>query len=45
MEGRLSMAGELRLSGVTAQPMEDPADPLVILRDLPEGERGEFLRQ
>jgi hypothetical protein len=30
---------------VTAQPTEDPADPLVILRDLPEGEREEFLRQ
>jgi hypothetical protein len=30
---------------VTAQPTEDPADPLVILRDLPEPERGEFLRQ
>lgn len=25
--------------------MEDPADPLVILRDLPEREREEFLRQ
>jgi len=30
---------------VTAQPTEDPADPLVILRDLPEPEREEFLRQ
>jgi len=30
---------------VTAQPTEDPADPLVILRDLPEREREEFLRQ
>jgi len=30
---------------VTAQPSEDPADPLVILRDLPERERDEFLRQ
>jgi len=39
------MAGERKLSGVTAQPMEDPADPLVILRDLPEQEREEFLRQ
>jgi len=28
-----------------AQPTEDPADPLVILRDLPEPEREEFLRQ
>ncbi len=43
--GRLSMAGERKLSRVTAQPMEDPADPLVILRDLPEQEREEFLRQ
>lgn len=25
--------------------MEDPSDPLVILRDLPERERGEFLNQ
>jgi hypothetical protein len=39
------MAGERKLSRVTAQPMEDPADPLVILRDLPEREREEFLRQ
>jgi Family of unknown function (DUF6247) len=30
---------------VTAQPTEEPADPLVILRDLPEREREEFLRQ
>lgn len=30
---------------MTAQPTEDPADPLVILRDLPEPEREEFLRQ
>jgi hypothetical protein len=30
---------------VTAQPTEDAADPLVILRDLPELEREEFLRQ
>jgi Family of unknown function (DUF6247) len=30
---------------VTAQPTEDPADPLVILRDLPEQEHEEFLRQ
>ena len=38
-------AGGRKLSHVTAQPMEDPADPLVILRDLPEREREEFLRQ
>jgi hypothetical protein len=30
---------------MTVQPTEDPADPLVILRDLPEREREEFLRQ
>jgi Family of unknown function (DUF6247) len=30
---------------VTAQPTEDPTDPLVILRDLPEREHEEFLRQ
>ena len=30
---------------MTARPTEDPADPLVILRDLPEREREEFLRQ
>ena len=43
--GRLSTAGERRLGRVTAQPTEDPADPLVILRDLPEREHEEFLRQ
>jgi hypothetical protein len=42
---RLSTAGERRLDRMTAQPTEDPADPLVILRDLPEPEREEFLRQ
>jgi Family of unknown function (DUF6247) len=30
---------------MTAQPIEDPSDPLVILRNLPEPERDEFLRQ
>jgi hypothetical protein len=30
---------------VTAQPTEEPADPLVILRNLPEREHEEFLRQ
>jgi hypothetical protein len=30
---------------VIAQPTEDPADPLVILSDLPEPEREEFLHQ
>jgi hypothetical protein len=39
------MPGERKLGAVTAQPTEDPADPLVILRDLPEAEREEFLRQ
>ncbi len=43
--GKLSATGERKLSYVTAQPTEDPADPLVILRDLPEREREEFLRQ
>jgi hypothetical protein len=37
--------GGRKLTCVTAQPTEDPADPLVILRDLPEREREEFLRQ
>ncbi len=39
------MAGGRKLRRVTAQSAEDPADPLVILRDLPEREREEFLRQ
>ena len=30
---------------MTAQPTEDPTDPLVILRDLPEREHEEFLQQ
>jgi hypothetical protein len=32
---------------MSAEPVqvEDPSDPVVILRDLPEQERGEFLRQ
>jgi hypothetical protein len=30
---------------MAAQPREDPADPLVILRNLPESQRAEFLRQ
>ena len=30
---------------MTAQPIEDPSDPLAILRNLPEQERDEFLRQ
>jgi hypothetical protein len=37
--------GGRKLNRVTAQPTEDPADPLVILRDLPEREHEEFLRQ
>jgi hypothetical protein len=40
-----SRARERKLGRVTAQPTEDPADPLVILRELPEREREEFLRQ
>jgi hypothetical protein len=43
--GRLGTGRRRKLSRVTAQPMEDPADSLVILRDLPEQERKEFLRQ
>jgi hypothetical protein len=42
---RLGVTSERKLSHVTAQPTEDPADPLVILRDLPEREHEEFLRQ
>jgi hypothetical protein len=41
----MSTAGERKLGCVTAQATEDPGDPLVILRDLPEREREEFLRQ
>src|SRR5713226_6474565 len=43
--GRLRTLSGRKLSPVTAQPTEDPSDPLVILRDLPERERAEFLRQ
>ena len=43
--GRLGVTSERKLSHVTAQPTEDPADPLVILRDLPEREHEEFLHQ
>jgi len=43
--GRLGPASGRKLTCVTAQPTEDPADPLVILRDLPEREHEEFLRQ
>jgi hypothetical protein len=39
------VAAGRKLSHVTAQPTEDPSDPLVILRDLPEQEHEEFLRQ
>jgi hypothetical protein len=42
---RFSAAGGRKLNHVTAQQTEDPADPLVILRDLPEREHEEFLRQ
>jgi hypothetical protein len=42
---RLGRRGGRKLSPVTAQPTEDPADPLVILRVLPEREHEEFLRQ
>ncbi len=30
---------------MSAEPNQDPHDPQVILRDLPEQERGQFLRQ
>ena len=43
--GRLRTLSGRTLSLVSAQPTEDPADPLVILRNLPEREREEFLRQ
>jgi Family of unknown function (DUF6247) len=43
--GSLKKAGARKLRLVTAQPAEDPADPQVILRDLPQRERDEFLRQ
>jgi hypothetical protein len=43
--GRPGVTSERKLSRVTAQPTEDPADPLVILRDLPEREHEEFLHQ
>ena len=43
--GRLRTAGGRKLSRVTAQPTEEPTDPLVILRNLPEHERREFLGQ
>jgi hypothetical protein len=39
VEDRVRAAGGRKLSHVTAQPTEDPSDPLVILRDLPERER------
>jgi len=42
---RLTTERERKLTSVSAQPMDDPADPQVILRDLPERERAEFLRQ
>lgn len=40
-------SAERRLGGMSAEPVrdEDPSDPEVILRDLPERERAEFLRQ
>ena len=43
--GSLRTLSGRKLSLVTTQPTEDPADPLVILRDLPEREPEEFLRQ
>ena len=43
--GRLRTLSGRKLSLVSAQSTEDPADPLVILIDLLEREREEFLRQ
>ena len=46
--GTASIQGtERTLDGMSAEPVrdEDPSDPEVILRDLPERERAEFLRQ
>ena len=46
--GTTSIQGtERTLDGMSAEPVrdEDPGDPEVILRDLPERERAEFLRQ
>ena len=46
--GTTSIQGmERTLDGMSAEPVrdEDPSDPEVILRDLPERERAEFLRQ
>lgn len=45
VRGKAEGGGRHELSHVIAQPTEDPADPLVILSDLPEPERDEFLRQ
>lgn len=43
--GKLRPLDRRKLIRVTAQPTEDSADPLVILRDLPQREHEEFLRQ
>jgi hypothetical protein len=42
---RTRAAGGRKLYHMATRPTEDPADPLVILRDLPGRERQEFLRQ
>jgi hypothetical protein len=43
--GRLGTLIGRKLILVSGQPTEGPAEPLMILRDLPEREREEFLRQ
>jgi uncharacterized protein DUF6247 len=44
-EEQRAASAKRKLGRVTAEPAEDPVDPLVILRKLPEREREEFLRQ
>ena len=45
MGNTITRRARRKLRHVTAQPIENPSDPVVILRDLPERERDEFLRQ
>jgi|HubBroStandDraft_3_1064219.scaffolds.fasta_scaffold303182_2 hypothetical protein len=42
---RVSGLSRVRLCTVSADPIEDASDPVVILRSHPERERGEFLQQ
>jgi hypothetical protein len=41
----LKTAGDRKLNRVRAEPLEEPTDPLPILRNLPERELKESLRQ